>query len=367
LRPSPLLAALPVAPAESIPRSNLARPAAALQAAALEAWSDDRAPPLPAIVAVPGGTGVFRDMAACPFRAFAVHRLHAETLAEPVPGLGADRRGQLAHRALEFLWRALVDQQSLAALAPAAAQTRVDEAVLEAIGDCEQRWGRRLSPAVAGLERQRIGTLLLELLELERARAPFRVAAKEERRAVTLGGITLHVQIDRVDELPDGRRLLLDYKTGRGTSVDAWFSERPDEPQLPIYAVTSPQPVHAVGFVRVRHGDVGFVGITDGIDLPRRRPAGTSTRAPRPQPGFAGYVDEAAGRTFQDRAAVFAAWQSTLARLGEQFRQGRAAVDPKDPAKTCQYCALPALCRIDPARVAAESETEPGGADGDAP
>ena len=26
--------------------------------------------------------------------------------------------------------------------------------------------------------------------------------------------------------------------------------------------------------------------------------------------------------------------------------RGDAAVDPKDPRKTCQYCDLPALCRI---------------------
>jgi hypothetical protein len=175
-----------------------------------------------------------------------------------------------------------------------------------------------------------------------------------------VGGIGLNVQIDRIDEMPDGRRLVLDYKTGRGLSVDAWFSERPDEPQLPIYAVTSPQPVHAVGFVRVRHGDPGFVCITDGIDVPRKLPGGV--RAPRPQLSFAGYVDEMAGREFKSRDEVLASWNQTLDTLGARFRAGQAVVDPKDPKSTCQHCELPALCRIQP--TAHWGDVEPGGGNG---
>jgi probable DNA repair protein len=346
LRPSPLLAGLPRA-SSPVPGSTAVGAADVLRVAGtLEPWRDDRAPPLPEGAPVPGGTGVFRDMAACPFRAFALRRLHAETLAEPVPGLGADRRGQLAHRALEFLWRKLGDHAALAALSSDAARVLVQETVVQAIGDCEQTWHRQLPQVVANLERQRLTVLLLELLDLERARAPFRVAAKEERREVTLGGIALHVQIDRIDELPDGKRLLLDYKTGRETPVGAWFSGRPDDPQLPIYAVTSPQPVHAVGFVRVRHGDTGFVCITDGIEVPRK--LATGPRGPKPQDQFTGYVNPDSGQPFASREEVLASWRQTLDTLGERFRAGRAAVDPKDPAKTCQYCELPALCRINP-------------------
>jgi probable DNA repair protein len=364
LRASPLLAGLPVT--RDVPRSAVVRRAEQVQAGgALEAWQDDRAPALPEGAEVPGGTSVFRDMAACPFRAFALHRLHAQTLAEPVPGLGADRRGELAHRALEFLWRALGDHAALAALTPEAARALVAETVQTAIGACEERWHRQLPAAVAGLEQRRLTALLLELLELERSRAPFRVAAKEERRAVTLGGIALHVQIDRIDELPDGKRLLLDYKTGRGASVDAWFSGRPDEPQLPIYAVTSGQPVHAVGFVRVRHGDTGFVCITEGIEVPRRLATGSS-RAARPQPAFAGFVEKDTGREFSGREEVLATWRATLDALGEQFRGGRAAVDPKDPTTTCTYCELSSLCRINPAANPRDGGPDADGGGGDA-
>ena len=43
-------------------------------------------------------------------------------------------------------------------------------------------------------------------------------------------------------------------------------------------------------------------------------------------------------------------WQDVLDQLGDDFREGRAAVDPKDRRKSCQYCALPTLCRINEAQ-----------------
>src|SRR5262249_40111069 len=102
----------------------------------------------------------------------------------------------------------------------------------------------------------------------------------------------------------------------------------------------------AVGFVRVRHGDTGFVCITDGIEVPRKLASGP--RAPRPQEQFAGYVNPDTGQPFAGRDDVLAAWRATLDTLGERFRAGRAAVDPKAPAQTCTYCELSALCRINP-------------------
>ena len=56
-----------------------------------------------------------------------------------------------------------------------------------------------------------------------------------------------------------------------------------------------------------------------------------------------------------------------LDQLGEDFREGRAAVDPKDRRKTCRYCALPTLCRINEAqRSEAERSSDAAGRDTDA-
>ena len=47
---------------------------------------------------------LFKDMAACPFRAFAKHRLAARPLEETVPGLSYKDRGITVHRALQIIW-----------------------------------------------------------------------------------------------------------------------------------------------------------------------------------------------------------------------------------------------------------------------
>ena len=62
---------------------------------------------------VRGGSRVFAHQAACPFRAFAEHRLVARPLERLQVGLGPMRSGTLMHRALELLWRELRTQQAL--------------------------------------------------------------------------------------------------------------------------------------------------------------------------------------------------------------------------------------------------------------
>ena len=54
-----------------------------------------------------GGTRILADQAACPFRAFARHRLAAEALEEPVEGLDARARGLLLHTLMKELWTEL--------------------------------------------------------------------------------------------------------------------------------------------------------------------------------------------------------------------------------------------------------------------
>lgn len=58
------------------------------------------------------------------------------------------------------------------------------------------------------------------------------------------------MSVDRVDQLEDGRRIIIDYKTGAAIDTKNWASERLSEPQLPIYAaLASSEPVAAVVLV----------------------------------------------------------------------------------------------------------------------
>ncbi len=349
LRPSPLLRGLPEATAEALPGwsgSTLAETLAAAGAGALERVADAHAPPIAAGTPLVGGTSLFQDQAACPFRAFARHRLHARAPETPEPGLDARTRGSLVHAAMEHAWRQIGDHAALLALGePALAALLAQAAATAMEGEAaRQRW---IGPRLRALERNRLRALLHDWLATERARAPFTVEHVEQRQPLEIGGITVTGRVDRIDRLPDGRRVLIDYKTGRA-NANAWWGERPDEPQLPLYAASAGAPLAAVAFARVRLREMDFRGVADDAAL---------------VPGAARFdrVRLPAGEApFDSFPAVVERWRATLEALAGRFLQGDARVDPKR-ADTCQFCELPGLCRVAERRPAYAAEDEPAG------
>lgn len=329
LRPSPLLAGLADVEAPALQLDATPDYRVVLHAAAeLETLTDPDGPALPAGSAVAGGTGVFREQAACPFRAFALLRLHASLPEEPGPGLDAATRGSLLHRALEFLWRDLGSQAALLALEAAAVHERVADAVRQAIAEQAPRRRRTFTARFTAIEQARLEHLLTEWLELERRRAPFTVHT-EKRETLSFGGLSIDTQIDRLDELADGGHVIIDYKTGK-PNIGHWFGERPREPQLPLYSLVPRLRPVAVAFGQLRVGDMKITGVA--------RDAGVL-------PGVEAHDPSKLALAQGDWNTLFRNWRATLDTLGGDFRQGRAVVDPRD-AEACRYCHLTALCRI---------------------
>ena len=295
-----------------------------------------------------GGTRTFKLQAACPFRAFAELRLDAKELVTPVPGVDPKLRGHLLHKSLEYIWSELQTQEQLRA--------QPEEKLEELVGKCIERavfeWNTALSAEweqkVIEIERERLTKLLLRLLEMERNRpAPFRVVELEKKREVALGGITVDVKVDRIDELDGGGLVLLDYKSGK-PSVSEWDGERPDDPQVPIYATELGSRLAAAAFVQINSEETGFKGYAKkpGV-LPTSVPNFEwMTEKKKPAPSF----DE-----------MLANWRKTLDKLGEEFREGHAAVDPKNRKKTCEHCHLGTLCRVNESRPTTGEEDEHGG------
>jgi probable DNA repair protein len=279
---------------------------------------------LPAGFDVPGGAAVLQNQAACPFRAFAVHRLGARQLEEGRPGLDARERGTLLHRALALLWGELRSQQRLLALPEEQLLGIVSSAIDAAIASMAQRRPDAFGAAFTDLERVRLRRLLLALLELERQRAPFQVVVREEPRTLELGGLRVHARVDRIDALDDGRRVILDYKTGKA-GVAEWAGERPDAPQLPLYAVTDAGDLAALAFVVLRAEETAFKGIgAEPQLLPGVQPPGPP----------------------QSWDALVAEWRSVLQTLAAEFVAGHAPIAPKRYPHTCEHCALGPLCRV---------------------
>ena len=275
-----------------------------------ETLADGKAPAL-ATKTPRGGTRILADQAACPFRAFARYRLAAEGLEEPAAGPDARARGLLLHALMRELWGELKDSAALQGdCAPAIARAAA-AAVAEA----------KLDQPFAALERRRLAKLAHEWLEVERARAPFSVAAMEQKRELAVAGLTLRGRIDRLDQLAAGGHAIIDYKTGRPTPND-WLGERPDDPQLPLYALSASEPISAVAFAKLKTGEMRYMGFSDRKDLiPEVKPA-------------------------KGWDALLEGWKKELEALGSGFASGDARVDPKDGLATCRYCDLQPLCRV---------------------
>jgi probable DNA repair protein len=295
-----------------------------------------------------GGTRTYKLQAACPFRAFAELRLDANELASPAPGVDHKLRGHLLHKSLEYIWGELQTQEQLRAQS----EEKLEELVRRCIERAVMEWNTALSAEweqkVVEIERERLKNLILGLLEMETNRPmPFRVVEIEEKREVTLGGITVDVKVDRIDELDGGGLVLLDYKSGK-PNVSQWESERPDDPQVPIYATELGSRLAAAAFVQINSEETAFKGYAK---KPGLLPTSVTnfewmTEKRKPAPSF----DE-----------MLANWRMTLQRLGEEFRAGRAAVDPKNRKKTCELCHLGMLCRVSEARPEVGEEDEYGG------
>jgi ATP-dependent helicase/nuclease subunit B len=291
------------------------------RAPGLESFWDEQAPPH-AVNERTRGVATLRAQSRCAFRGFAETRLDAQPLEQPVPGFNERERGELVHHALQHVWTALGDSNALQTVRADAEQRLIDEAAARAIESvCQRRDPGRRWRLREGV---RLRNLLTKWLQLERARAPFIIETLEGRDQIArFGGLEFRVRIDRVDRLLDGARVLIDYKTG---AADAdWRGERPDNPQLPVYALLSPDALVAVAYAKVNAAESGFVAESErGEIFPRTRKSELEGMA-----------------TFAELVQV---WSRRIERIAGEFAAGRAEVAPTIEA--CQSCKLQGLCRV---------------------
>lgn len=328
-RPSPLLAGLNLAPVDTV------QPAAPPAIIPLEELPDPGFIPL-STSKVRGGSSILKNQAACGFRAFAEARLASKPLESLSSGLDASERGSLVHATMAYLWEELRGQASLRALTLNERRAAVDRAITRALNrvsnpayQTDSAW----DPAYLAIQRERLHRIIGLWLESELERAPFTVKALEEKFVdLSIGPLTLDVRIDRVDTLLDEEgnlagEVLLDYKTGDALTKH-WQGDRPDDPQLPLYAALSaPGALAGVGFIRLRPGT--------GMSLA----------------GYASEPGQLLSAVVPDAGSLEAQieeWRRVLTALAEDFAAGDARVRPKQYPNTCTFCAQRILCRVHP-------------------
>ena len=325
LRASPLLADMPLWAGETALAATLAEQLA--QPAETEWLDDHRAPPVSPEESLGGGTGLLKAQAICPAWAFYRYRLGARALDEPVEGLDALGRGSLLHLVLQMFWQGR-SSEYLQALDEDGLQAAIAEAVGQGMRRFVEQCDEPLPPQFAALEKFRLQRLLGLWLELEKSRSPFAVLECERRIELEIDGLQVTLVLDRVDALPDGRLVVLDYKTGSNVSQRSWAEDRIAEPQLPIYAALAlgDGDIAAVCFAKVQSAEQKFIGIAAGDEV---------------LPGVAGL--EAARRMFPqerfpDWNALLAHWRDSISAIAAEIRAGEAAVRfrSEDELRDCE-------------------------------
>src|SRR5205807_879303 len=114
-----------------------------------------------------------------------------------------------------------------------------------------------------------------------------------------------------------------------------WMGPRPDEPQLPMYALGAgdADEVAAVAFAQVRTGAMRFRGNSREANL---------------VPDVVVIERDRRGKSlYRNWAHLLAEWRRELDAIGAAFASGDARVDPKAIGKSCSLCEQHSFCRID--------------------
>ena len=301
---------------------------------------------------VHGGAAVLTAQSQCPFKAFATARLDARGWEPAEVGLTASQRGKLLHAVLHAVWAGVPDgirsQGELLRLTNR--QAYVAGHVRRAMAkELHSHLRERMARRYLELEEERLTRLVTEWLEFEATRVAFEVADTEVKRTVHIAGVTLDLQLDRVDRLNDGSQLVIDYKSGT-VSPNSWELPRPDDVQLPLYAGFALKTQEALGglvFARVRAGEMNFAGrVGDAAGTLFTGLKGTSPLVRNPF-----------------TAEQLLDWRDCIEQLAKDFVAGRAEVDPREAKRTCERCGLQTLCRIQERPGQFDAEDDEGGAD----
>jgi len=270
LSQSPFIAHWPLREHESLDLPRIRRRAADLvQTCATEFVPADEPPPVAEGVRLRGGAALLEREARCPARAFLQHRLGAREMAQPAFGIDPSTRGILVHALLHAFFAQVRTHRDLCALSAAAE----DELLIALAGEIVARHVPATDPLMRRLARheaRRLRSVVAKFLAGERTREGFEVLWTEDMRAASdahapscppsVGRLGIRLRPDRVDQLPDGRMLVMDYKTGaRLPGGRDLYGARLRAPQLPLYATLAD--ADGIAFIQLGPGPVKWFGV----------------------------------------------------------------------------------------------------------
>lgn len=313
--PSPLIHHLPRLTVQQIPE--------ALSESSLVKRDEVYVLPLATTEAISGGTALLANQAKCPFRAFATHRLHAKPALIVSDGPDLSERGQVIHKIMDLLWQRLGSQRNLLSLTHEELQQHIKEVIHLALTPLFNEHKYSFPPLVQEVELSRLHDMVNTCLEWEKQRPPFEIEALEKSFTIQLADMDFRVRIDRLDNVADGKKWVIDYKSSLPINKP-WNEERPEAPQLLLYTLLDKN-INTLLFLQLKAGHIICSGLSED-NLPLR--------------GISPLKKDEHWSARQEE------WHQQLTQLATEFRSGDCAPKPSRAA-TCLQCDFPNLCRID--------------------
>ncbi|OGT26572.1 MAG: hypothetical protein A3I77_06975 [Gammaproteobacteria bacterium RIFCSPLOWO2_02_FULL_42_14] len=282
----------------------------------LENWVDEKTP-MTDFASIRGGSEIIKLQSLCPFRAFSTIRLRAKKIVGSDLGVSSKDKGIFVHEILCEIWGELKNQKALCALSESQLKILVKKWI-DSVFMRHQSDSMTESDYFFRVEKKRLQKIILEWLAFEKTRPDFSVILREAMIDVQIKNLPLKIRLDRVDEYPNGKKLLIDYKTGKSTIAD-WNPNKIKDPQLPLYAVLN-ESCSGIAFAKINNEKYGIEGYADSL-LPKHHQLETIDWKMKKQ-----------------------TWKEMLETLAEQFCDGDHRVRPLEK-NTCQLCDLQSLCR----------------------
>ena len=253
----------------------------------------------------------YEDLRRCPYRFFALRLLKLQEADELESELAKRDFGNWLHLVLNIFQNTLKTSSLNTSNQAAAQDIQARAAMLNIAADeATQTLGlsaEEFLPIAAIWPRVRDG--YLEWLTTHEAAGAMYVEG-EVWKNMPLGTIELVGKIDRIDRMPDGSRLVMDYKTEARSTTQARINDAGEDTQLAFYAA-------------LLHDDTLGAAY---VNLGEKEP--TKTYA---QDDIVELRDDLIGGILQDMGRI--ADGAPLPALGE--------------GKACEYCAARGLCRKD--------------------
>ena len=226
--------------------------------------TDDPVPVVAADETVRGGAYTVQRQSTEPFAAFVYGRLGV-TRAEAIEtGISPSLRGNIVHSALYTLFSDRPTQAEVKAWHATNIAQRLGGAIDSAIAE-HLRHADATLIRLLGLERARLFRLLGDFVAEEIARPDYTISDVEQSVVSSACGVNLSLRIDRIDRLPDGSLLIIDYKTGSPKNLLNKDGD-PLDLQLVVYADALQESIGGLALINLDSRSISYKGTGGSVE-----------------------------------------------------------------------------------------------------